>query len=158
MGARVPLPTIAIAAIGIGAIWGPVQILVIGGLVHWVGRWTGTHGSFRDLAIAFAWAGVPQVAILALWAVATLPFGGLLYLSIDSAIAAHAAPLVLAIGVLSLGTAILLLWWFVILIQAIAETQVISAWRALGHLALATLILGVAILVALGVVVLSAAS
>jgi hypothetical protein len=157
MGARAPLGVILLAALVIGALWGPLQILLMGGLVHVVGRLTGAAGTLRGTLTAIAWAGVPQAAILAVWVIATVPFGRSLYVSADAVVALRSPLLLLTIGLLSLVTLVLLCWWFVLVFKAIAEAQSVSAWRALGHIVGASATVGVVAMLVIGAVVIARA-
>ena len=149
VGARGPGSVILLATLGIGAIWGLFQMHLVATLLYLVGKWTGAPAQFSSLRTALAWAAVPQIVILLFWVLGTLIFGRLLY--VDPELAMAQMPLVaLAQGLLLLGTLVCGGWWLVLQVVGVAEVQHVSVWRALGHFAVAGLMLGaVAILIVL---------
>ena len=145
VGTKVPGPTILLAVLVVGTLWGLFQLHVVAVPLYFIGRWTGAPASFADLRTALAWAAIPQVAILPFWILGTLVFGRFLY--IDAARVMTSMPIAaLAQGLLSLATLVCVCWWIVLQVFGLAEAQHVSAWRALGHLLAAGVMLGVAVL------------
>ncbi len=80
VGARFAAPVILLIAIGVGTLWGLLQLSVLTGLLYIVARWTGSAVPFRQLWTALGWANVPPCAALGLWLIGTLILGRSLYL------------------------------------------------------------------------------
>ena len=145
VGARMPGYLILLGTLLIGAVWGVFQVHLVATPLYYVGRWTGAPARFADLRTALAWAAIPQVTILPFWVIATLLFGRFLY--VDPRLALTRMPLAaLAQGLLSLATFVCGGWWLVLQVFTVAEVQHVSAWRALGNLVAAVLIVAVAVL------------
>jgi len=106
-----------------------------------------------QLRIALAWAAVPQVVVVAIWIIGTVLAGRFLYMDPDRAVASGAGWTVLTIAFTNLASAVCAIWWLVLSVFTVAEAQGGSAWRALGTMILAALILGVVALLAIVVVV-----
>ena len=146
VGLRVPALWILLFAIPIGALWGLVQLYVFTSALYFVGNWSGSKATFRQLRSVCAWASAPQIAILLVWLLATAFFGRFLYIS-----PAPQYGITLALGVVlvTLCTAIGGVWNLVILVQGLAEAQKISAAEAVFHVIGSVLVLAVAALVLL---------
>lgn len=152
IGARFSGPTILLATICIGGIWGLLQLHLFASLLYLVGRWTGAPSPFTTLRTALAWAAIPQIVLLAFWMPATLIFGRFLYM--PPGMVAPRMPLALiAQGLLSLATLFCACWWLVLQVLTVAEVQGVSGWRALGHFVVAGLMVGVTALLVVVVVI-----
>ena len=153
LGLRASAGMILVLAIPIGAIWGVVQLYILAGLLYLVERANKGRATFGQLRIALAWAAVPQVVVVAIWIIGTLLAGRFLYMDPDRAVASGAGWTVLTIAFTNLASAVCAIWWLVLSVFTVAEAQGGSAWRALGTMILAALILGVVALLAIVVVV-----
>jgi hypothetical protein len=149
VGAQAPVVVILFVALWVGALWGLFQLALITTVLHVVGRWTNTPGTLRDLGTAIGWASVPVSAALPVWLFVTALMGGLLFVDPQD-VAWTSSWQILVPAAVAVVTALCILWWWFILVKAVAEVRQISTWAALGHLALGFAVLSVAVL---GVVV-----
>ena len=129
-------------AIGLGAAGG--LFLLYGGarLIEWIGGRLGGTANGKEIRTTLAWATVPLLAGLALFAVQLPLYGEELFLSSTPRIDAHAW--------LQFGLVIFIVlrlvtggWGVVIVVVALAEVQGFSVGRALVSLLLAVLALAV---------------
>lgn len=153
--AGAPYGRVGVLAIAfpIGVSWGLLQLHLIAGLLYQVANWTGMPVRFRELRIAIGWSNLPMSAGFGLWLLSTLFMGASLYL--DPEAVALSDPLAgLLIGLIYLSTTLCVVWWWVLLVLAVAEVHHISAWRALGHLVTAGFVLMSAVAVGFAVVAL----
>jgi hypothetical protein len=138
-GDTFPATTVVLLAILLGPAIGLFSLFLGSVLVAWTGRWMGGAGSARQLRTAIAWANVPMVAGLLVWIPLVLGVGEEMFTSYTPRL--EASP-VLALMVLLLGMVgiILAIWSLVILLKGVGEVQGFSAWKALGNLLLAFLV------------------
>jgi hypothetical protein len=156
VGARMGAAVIISFAVPIGAVWGLLQLFVLAASVYFAGRWIQGRATFIQLRTVIAWAAVPQVVLLAMWLAATAFWGRVLYVDPDFAVPMGGPLFALGLLVLGLTTITAVIWSLIILAKGIAEAQGWSAWKALGNVIVAALMVGVAaMLVALIVVVLT---
>jgi hypothetical protein len=138
-GDHIPAITLILLAILLGPALGLFSLFLGSILVGWTGRWMGGAGSARQLRTAIAWANVPLVASLLLWIPLMLGVGEEMFTSYTPRL--EASP-VLALMVLLLGVVgiVLAIWSLVILLKGVGEVQGFSAWKALGNVLLAFLV------------------
>lgn len=142
-----------------GPIVGIVVLLVSAFLFRHTGNWLGGVGDYVSVRSAVAWSYVPGI-----WAMVLLvPFYGILgtdLLSAGSWPAGYAG--VVAAVVFAVGTAIGI-WHMVITLKCVGEAHQFSAWRALGTMIVAGLMIaglffGLAITVAIIAAILAGVS
>ncbi|HUL02623.1 MAG TPA: YIP1 family protein [Gemmatimonadales bacterium] len=143
VGAGTSALLIILIAFAVGAVWGLFQLGLLTTLLHIVGRWTNSPGSFWDLCTAVGWASVPVTAALPLWLLATAILGRLVFVDPQDVAWTNLAHMLL-VALVALGTAVCLAWWWVVLAKAVAEVRQISTWAAFGHLGLGLAVLGLA--------------
>lgn len=131
-------PTILITAALLGSALGIASLYVGSVLLRWTGRWLGGQGSGEQIRAAAAWASVPLIVVLLLWIPMIALFGQELFMTPTPDMSPS-----LALPVLGLGLAqmVLGIWSLVIFLKALGQVQGFSAWRALGNMVLAALVI-----------------
>ncbi len=131
-----------ILAIGllVGPIAGVVGLYLGAVLVRWTGKWMGGQASTLHLRAAMAWASVPLVVAAVVWLPELLMVGREMFTAETPRLDARPglALLMLAMFVLE---AVAGIWAFVLNCKCVGEVQGFSAWKALGNLLLAFLLL-----------------
>lgn len=146
LGDTVPLSTILLAALLLGPVSGIVALYVGGALIAWTGRWIGGAASAEHIRTAIAWASVPIAASLLLWVVDLSVIGESMFTT--SLVEGGAAGWMM---ISALGAVVLGIWSLVLLFKGVGEAQGFSAWKGLGNVLLAVLVIFVPI-VLIGVV------
>lgn len=142
------LPLIGILGVALlaGPLFGVVGVWISAFFVHASGRWIGGTGSRRHLVAALAWAYVPQIATLPVWAVAI----GLLREDLFNEVSPRlqSSPALLTTLICFGGVQVIAgIWCLVLSCNTIAEVQGFrSAWAGLGNIILACLLLIVPLL------------
>lgn len=152
-GDQFGLGTILLVAVVFGPLFGILLLYFAGWLVSVTGRWLGGDAPPAHVRTAIAWGSLPNVAGLLLWIPAIALAGRELFTSEAPELASHPLLALLLVPV-GLGWITLAVWGLVATVQGLGEAHGFSAWRALGSLALALLLIvtGVALLVMLLVV------
>ncbi len=130
----------------IGPIVGIISLYVGSALIRWTGTWVGGNASSQNIRAAWAWSSVPIIWALILWIPELALFGQELFTS-EAPIIAAAPPLAwLRVGFsvieMSIG-----IWAFVVFLKCLGQVQGFSAWKALGNVAFAVIVVVIAILV-----------
>ena len=136
------------AAIG-GSIGGLISLYIGGALIRWTGSWIGGQGSQLNLRAAFAWSNVPVIWGMILWVPELALFGKELFTSEMPVIEASGtlSLLLFLFGVVEITIGI---WAFVLFLKCVGQVQGFSAWKALGNLVLAALVIMVPLAVIAG--------
>lgn len=138
-GDRFALGTILLAALIVGPVAGIAMLYLGGALLRWTGRWIGGRATSRDIRCAIAWAGVVSIWAMILWVPQLLIFGKEIFTTetpmIDASLLLMA--LFLALGAIDI---ILGIWALVVFLKCLGEVQGFSAWKALGNILLACLV------------------
>lgn len=146
MGDRLDWPIIVVIALIAGPIGGILMLYIAGALVKWTGSWIDGQGTPEKIRAALAWSSVPVVWVLPLWIPEIAIFGQELFTTqtprIDASLSL--ALLLMAFGLLEVTVGI---WTIVILAKCIGQVQGFSAWKGLGNLLLAGLVLFVPIFI-----------
>jgi hypothetical protein len=140
-GDRLPTEGIIALAVFIGPLGGLISLWILSHLLRLTGKWIGGIGNRVHLKTAIAWAAVPAVFALPLWIPELLLFGSDMFTSETPKLDAQPA---LGIVLVATGFAEITLgiWSLVLLCNTVAEVQGFrSAWRGLGNLVLAGLLL-----------------
>jgi hypothetical protein len=136
MGARAGLPAILATGIAVGAVAGPLVLLLAGSVLRWTGSWLGGRGSAVELRTGLAWGQVPAVSALPLW-VPVILAGGREVFRAAPELSASATATVLACGIAMAGAA---LWGAATSVLCVAEAHRFSAWKGLGTVLLGLLV------------------
>ena len=148
LGAVLPLPTIFLAAIIIGPLGGLLSLWAGSYLIQISGKWLGGIGRSEHIRTAIAWASVPAVASLMVWAVLIAVFDQGVFTRGDAMFEARpdlaAFMLAALLALMALG-----LWGLILTCNTIAEVQGFrSAWAGFGNMILAGVLAFVPIVMA----------
>jgi len=144
LGDRLEWPYIVIAAAVLGPITGIISLYLGGALLRWVGSWLGGEASAQQIRAAIAWASVLTIWSLLLWLPELALFGQDLFTTATPRIDANPLLAVALLG-FSVVEIILGVWALVVLLKCLGQVQGFSAWKALGNLVLAFLVIMVPI-------------
>ena len=132
-------PVILLIAGTLGPLGGILGLYVGAALVRVTGRWIGGNGSAEHIRASIAWGAVPALWGALLWIPVLALTGSALFSSAFPE--TLGAGLLLAAGSLMIVQLVTAVWSFITGLHSLGETQGFSAWRALGNLILAGLIL-----------------
>jgi len=109
---------------------GMLAITVVSGLLFWTGRWVGGKATYKEIRSAVAWSNITNVVSIISWFIMLCVFGRQVFFSTfpQTTFAGYELGVVL---ILFLAQVIVGIWSIVIIINAIAEVQRFSVWRAL---------------------------
>lgn len=140
LGDQMPLMAVLGVAIVGGAVGGIIQLYIGGALLRWTGGWIGGQATSQYLRTAVAWSNVPLVWGLIIWVLAIAVFRQELFS--DAMPRTEADPrllyVLLAFGVINITLGI---WSVVLLVKGVAQVQGFSAWKGLGNVVLASLVI-----------------
>jgi hypothetical protein len=120
---------------------GGLAVLFVGSLlIAWTGSWLGGNATSAQIRTAMAWSDVPLAAFLGLTlvliaATGPLPFHELVVIA-DQSFGHAVGTMLVGFAAVALGV-----WAFVLLLHGVGEAHGFSAWRALGNVALALVLL-----------------
>lgn len=157
VGDTLELPTILLIALIAGPIGGILSLYIGGALIRWTGSWIGGTGTSENLRAAIAWSSVPVIWILPLWIPVLGIYGEEMFTTETPRLDASLKLLFLLVGIALFEVAIGV-WSFVILLKCIGQVHEFSAWRALGNVVLAFLLIVVPLLITVLAIVLAAAA
>ncbi len=126
------------------AIAGPISGLIglyIGSvLIRWTGNWMSGNASSQNIRAAMAWSSVPIIWALILWIPGLVLFGQELFTTETPIIDATPSLtfIFVGFGVIELTVGI---WVFVVFLKCLGQVQGFSAWKALGNVFLAGLVI-----------------
>lgn len=145
-GDSLSLTAILGMACAVGPLGGLFQLWIASHLIRFSGFWLGGTGNREHLKTAIAWSLLPSACSLAFWAVQLLLLGGEMFTTETPRL--DAQPMLwIPFGATVLGEVTLGVWSFVLLCHAVAEVQGYrSAWRGLGNLVLAWLVVFIPLL------------
>jgi hypothetical protein len=147
VGDGMPLGMIIGMALVLGPLFGLIKLWLGSHLLHLTGRWIGGTSPVSHLRTAIAWASVPTVVALALWALLIVVFGSELF-STETPRLDNQPLLAIPLGAIVLGQMVLAVWGVVLACNTIAEVQGFrSAWRGLANIVLAMAIIIVPLVV-----------
>lgn len=140
LGDELPLGGIIVAALIGGPIGGLISLYLAGWFLRVTGGWLGGKANAEKVRAAIAWGQVPAIATLPLIGVQIALFGIEMFTEFTPELDANDQMLyvLLATGV---GEMILGIWAIVAVIKCVAEVHEFSAWRGLGAMFLAFLVL-----------------
>ncbi len=140
LGSRHGLLAILAGSALAGAIAGPVVAGVAAALLRWTGSWLGGRASASQVRAALTWGQIPAASATPLWIPIVVAGGVEVFRARPDVPDAAASATILACG---LAMAVAALWGVATSVACLAEAQRFSAWRALGSVALAILLLAV---------------
>ena len=135
---------ILIASMLLSIVAGMLGFTISSALVHWIGKWLGGVGSFREIRAAIAWSSVPNVAVIVLWIILMGLFGGGLFYKEfpEMALTGWLYGVTSLIFVLM---TVLSVWSFILLITGVSEVQKFSVWRGIVNIILPFVIVSIAL-------------
>jgi hypothetical protein len=141
-GDRMPLAAVLGMAVIVGAVGGVIGVRLGAVLVEFTGNWLGGRGIREHIRAALAWGSVPTAWMLVPWAIVLLIAGGDLFTAETPYLDEHPGLALLTLVPL-LVILVMAIWSPFVLSKALAEVQGFSAWRALGNVLLAGLVVAV---------------
>ncbi len=141
-GAAHGLAPVVVTSVLVGAVAGPVVVLLLGALARWTGSWMGGTGSAADVRAALAWGQVPSITAMPLWIPVVLVGGRGVFVAHPELADPAATFLVVVCGLAMAGSAV---WGAVTSVLAVAEAHRLAPWRAFGATLLAVLFLAIAL-------------
>ncbi len=140
MGDRWEWPTIFLIAATAGAISGLIGLYIGSALIRWTGNWMSGNASSQNIRAAMAWSSVPIIWALILWIPGLVLFGQELFTTETPIIDATPSLtfIFVGFGVIELTVGI---WVFVVFLKCLGQVQGFSAWKALGNVFLAGLVI-----------------
>lgn len=148
MGDNMAWPTICLIAATLGAVTGIIGLYIGGALIRWTGSWLGGQATSQSVRAALAWASVPVIWALLLWIPELAIFGQEMFTSETPVLAQSPSKALVLMG-FGLVQIVIGIWAIVVMLKCIGQVQGFSAWKALGNLVLAALLLTVPVLVLL---------
>jgi hypothetical protein len=142
---KISFPVILLMAAVIGPIGGILGLYFGSWLLRVTGRWLGGSASGEEVRCSVAWGSVPAVWGSILWVPAiALTGSGLFKSEMPESIGQIAVLMALALLIVQVATAI---WSLITGLHCLGEVQGFSAWRALGNMILAGVIVMVPVIV-----------
>jgi hypothetical protein len=109
---------------------GVLGISISSWLLNFTGRWIGGKGSFQDIRAALAWSNVPNIVTILMWIVLLGVFGTQVF-DKDFSNAQFVGYQAGILFLVMLIETIVSIWGFIILLNALAEVQQFSIWKAI---------------------------
>jgi len=152
LGLHLGVPFVVAGAIISGALWGLVWLYLGGWLIGVTGRWLEGRADAVMVRAAIAWSSVPRIASLLLLPAFIVLLGerAFAYDAMANPLDGAAAAMLL---LLSLIEFTLDIYGLILLVKCVGEAHRFSAWRGLGAVLLALLLISVplGVLIAMGV-------
>lgn len=130
LGGKFPLLASVIGAAIFAIVVGWIGINVGSALFYWTGKWIGGLGSCKEIRAAVAWSTVPSLLNGVIWIIQLSVFKSFLLTEqfLESQFVGVQMGVVF---VTTLAQTILAVWGFIMLLNALAEVQQFSIWKAL---------------------------
>jgi len=137
MGDTSEWPIIFLIAAIPGSISGLIGLYIFSALIRWTGNWMSGNASSQNIRAAMAWSSVPMIWALILWIPKLVLFG--LFTTETPIIDASPSLtfIFFGFGVIELTVVI---WAIVVFLKCLGQVQGFSAWKALGNVFLAGLV------------------
>ena len=132
-------PVIIGGATIVGPIIGIIFLYIIAALVRWTGKWIGGQASAKHLRAAYAWSQIPLIWGLALWIPGVALFGQEMFSTEMPRVEANLNLAFLYFGFMLI-EGVIAIWAMVVYLKCIGQVQGFSAWKALGNISLAMLV------------------
>lgn len=144
-GDTLDLTTILLMAVVAGPLGGLLSLFVGALLLRWTGSWLGGRAPALHVRTAMAWGSLPAIYAMVLWVPSIAVFGRSLFTSELPSIGGDASRALL-FDALIMAEVVVAVWSFVVFLHALGEVQGFSAWRALGNVFLAVLVVVIPVL------------
>lgn len=139
MGDRFDWPVIFILAAIIGPIAGIIGLYISGALIRWTGHWIGGNAPIRKIRAAVAWSSIPIIWALILWIPELFLFGQDQFTTETPIINESPRLAVTFLGFFTIEV-LVGVWAFIVFLKCLGQVQSFSAWKALGNVVLAGLV------------------
>lgn len=133
---------IFLLALIVAPIWGYIAFAIWSYVVAFTGKWLKGNGGFQQVRAAFAWSCVPLAVGDLLWILMMVFVGTSLFINPSADLTFPPAQSMLLLFLL-LGKVVLSIWSLVIYLNALAEVQQFSVFRAIGNVIIAGIIVGI---------------
>jgi hypothetical protein len=144
LGHKLGLSPILLLAIVLGPLWGYASFSLWSLSVWFTGRWLKGEAGFKVIRLAYAWSCVPFIINVLLWGIMISVFGQILFMNFTEGYAFTQGEVAFLFGILIARIAVGI-WSFIIYLNALAEVQQYSIYRAIGNALLAAIVMGVAL-------------
>ena len=151
-GDNMGLTMILIMAVIAGPIGGIFSLYIGSALLRWTGGWIGGDGTSEDIRAAYAWSGVPLIWAMILWVPQLILFQEELFTTDTPRMDESTSMAFLMIG-FGLAEITIAAWSGVVFLKSLGQVQGFSAWKALGNMMLATMVVLVPIIIIIILVV-----
>ena len=145
VGDGLDLPVILLAAVTVGPLAGIASLYIGGALIRWTGSWLGGQASSQHIRAALAWGLVPALWVALLWIPELLLVGPELFTTETPRMDANAGLAFALLGMFAV-EAVGAVYSLVTILKCVGQVQGFSAWKALGNVLLASLVIVVPIL------------
>jgi hypothetical protein len=135
LGEEIPLTTLPVLIIMLGAVLGVLLMYLNAALLSWVGRFMGGEASPQEIMTAYAWSNVPSVAALGIVVLQVVLLGGAFFWNDSPDIAPDTLLSSIVPGLFVLEV-VLTLWAFVLFLNALGEVQGFSTGKAMRNIIL----------------------
>jgi len=139
-------PTIFLIAAIAGPISGLITLYIGSALIRWTGHWMSGNASSQNIRAAMAWSSVPIIWALILWIPALILFGQELFTTEPPIIDATPSLILIFLGFAAIEITIGI-WVIVVFLKCLGQVQGFSAWKALGNVFLAGLVVIIPIVI-----------
>lgn len=150
LGTMMGIIPIFLIALILSPIWGYIVFNVWSWVISFTGRWLKGQGDFQSIRAAYAWSCVPILITDVLWIFTIIVFGTSLFIPVvsDAVLPTGLAMLLLSVAFIKV---VLSIWSLVIYLNALAEVQQFSIFRAIGNVIITFIIVGVVLGVVWGI-------
>lgn len=149
-GSSLGILPIFILALLFAPIWGYLVFAIWGYVVSLTGRWLKGQGDFQQVRAAYAWSCVPLVVGDLIWILMMFFIGASLFINPSPEQILPSGKAVLLLSLLFCKV-VLSIWSLVIYLNALAEVQKFSVFRAIGNVIIAGIIVGIVVGIIWGV-------
>jgi hypothetical protein len=137
-GDTMDLPKIFYKVVKIGPICGMALLYLSSWLLRWTGKWIGGQASPINIRAAMAWSCVPGIWLLLPFIIQLFLFGKELFTSDTPKIDSNPAFISISFAAIYATVGI---WEWVVTFKCLGQVQGFSAWKALGNIILASLVI-----------------
>jgi hypothetical protein len=156
-GDTLPLAGILVLALVVGPLGGLLSVYVGGALIRLTGTWLGGVAQPQQMRAALAWGQVPSIWASLLWLPELAIFGAEMFTSDTPRMDSQPV-----LGFLLLGFAgmemVIGVWQIFVALKCIGEVHEFSAWRALGAVLLAGLVVVAVVAIPVALILLLASA
>lgn len=146
VGDDLDLSVILLTAVVFGSLGGILSLYIGGALVRWTGSWVGGRASSQDIRAAIAWGLVPALWVSLLWIPELLLVGAEMFTTETPRADANASLAFIILGLVTIEM-VGSIYAVVTVLKCLGQVQGFSAWKALGNVLLAGLVIVLPLLI-----------